>query len=135
MEIFQIILLLIAFNLILCGYEQYENHFSIFFNRERMIKKEDNFGDEIIYKLLFNNIYTSIKFGNNQKHLNIFLTFNNSNIKLTLPFAQKKELIVKDKFIFPRANKELNLYYYKNNNEKIDNNSYIGLSLYDIEIN
>ena len=48
MEIFHIILYnLIAVNLILCGYEQYENHFSIFFNRERTTKKEDNFGDEI----------------------------------------------------------------------------------------
>ena len=137
MEIFHIILYnLIAFNLILCGYEQYENHFSIFFNRERTTKKEDNFGDEIIYKLLFNNIFTSIKLGNNQKHLNILLTFNNSNIKLTLPsFDQKKQLIEKDKFIFPRTNKELNLYYNINTNEKIDNNSYIGLSLYENDNN
>ena len=138
MKIDSYFLLLIAFNqLITCNYDVYYNQFSIFFNREiKKINREVYLGDEAINNLLYNNIYSAINIGNKTNPIKLFLCFNNSDINIKLPSKYKNSL-EKRKFIFPGTNKELNLSFLLSepNNEKEGNNSYLGLSLNNIDNN
>ena len=139
MKIISIVLALIVINnLILCNYNLYENQISIYFNKfsNRNNNKEQVFGDEIITNLFYNNIFSHIKFGTNKNDMFLYLTFNNSNIKIISPLPNTKGK-QKDIFAFPKEKKELNLNYLldKPDTAKNDNISYLGLSLYDNEKN
>ena len=138
MKIFSFAVTLIVINnLILCSYDLYENQISIYFkkspNRKNTAKE---FGDETINNLFYNNIFSHIKFGKNKKDVFLYLTYNNSNIKLisSLSNAKTKD---KDIFFLPRAKTEINLNYLSDNSDtsKNENKSYLGLSLYDNEQN
>lgn len=138
MKIFSFAVTLIVINnLILCSYDLYENQISIYFkkspNRKNTAKE---FGDETINNLFYNNIFSHIKFGKNKKDVFLYLTYNNSNIKLisSLSNAKTKD---KDIFFLQRAKTEINLNYLSDNSDtsKNENKSYLGLSLYDNEQN
>ena len=132
-------LLLISFYyLISCNYDLYENHFSIFFNQARNIKNEEqSFGDEKLNNLFYSNIYSGVKFGNNKEAIDLFLSFDNSEIKIISKPNNNTKPQEKEKFYFPKAKQELNLTFIlvETNKEKINNNSYLGLSLYDNDKN
>ena len=138
-KISRILLLISFYYLISCNYDLYENHFSIFFNKARNVKNEDqSFGDQQLNNLFYSNVYTGIKFGNNKKAINLFLSFDNSDIKI-IPKPNNISIKPqeKEKFYFPKAKQELNLTFILDqpNKEKINNNSYLGLSLYDNDKN
>ena len=132
-------LLLISFYyLISCNYDLYENHFSIFFNQARNIKNEEqSFGDEKLNNLFYSNIYSGVKFGNNKEAIDLFLSFDNSEIKIISKPNNSTKPQEKEKFYFPKAKQEINLTFIldETNKEKINNNSYLGLSLYDNDKN
>ena len=132
--------LIVINNLILCNYDLYENQISIYFNkspnRNNNNNKEQVFGDEIITNLFYNNIFSHIKFGTIKNDIYLYLTFNNSNIKIIspLPITKGKQ---KEIFHFIKQKKELNLSYILDKPEpsKQESISYLGLSLYDNENN
>ena len=141
MKLISIVLTLIVINnLILCNYDLYENQISIYFNkspnRNNNNNKEQVFGDEIITNLFYNNIFSHIKFGTIKNDIYLYLTFNNSNIKIIspLPITKGKQ---KEIFHFIKQKKELNLTYIldKPEQSKQESISYLGLSLYDNENN
>ena len=141
MKLISIVLTLIVINnLILCNYDLYENQISIYFNkspnRNNNNNKEQVFGDEIITNLFYNNIFSHIKFGTIKNDIYLYLTFNNSNIKIIspLPITKGKQ---KEIFHFIKQKKELNLTYILDKPEpsKQESISYLGLSLYDNEKN
>ena len=141
MKLISIVLTLIVINnLILCNYDLYENQISIYFNkspnRNNNNNKEQVFGDEIITNLFYNNIFSHIKFGTIKNDIYLYLTFNNSNIKIIspLPITKGKQ---KEIFHFIKQKKELNLTYILDKPEpsKQESISYLGLSLYDNENN
>ena len=132
MEINLLLLLLITINnLISCNYEVFNNQFSIYFKREyKKTINDKNFGDESVNNLLYNNIFSPVFVGNNKIPIFLFLSFNNSDIKLIQTSPNKKN-IETNTFIFPKSEKKLNLSFLLSNpnNEKENNNSYLGLSL------
>ena len=135
-----ILALIVINNLILCNYDLYENQISIYFNKSpnRNKDKDHVFGDEIITNLFYNFIFSHIKFGKSKNDIILYLTFNNSNIKIVSSLPSTKETEKhKDMFIFPKEKKELNLYYLleKPDISKKENISYLGLSLLDNEKN
>ena len=141
MKLISIVLTLIVINnLILCNYDLYENQISIYFNkspnRNNNNNKEQVFGDEIITNLFYNNIFSHIKFGTIKNDIYLYLTFNNSNIKIIspLPITKGKQ---KEIFHLIKQKKELNLSYILDKPEpsKQESISYLGLSLYDNENN
>ena len=127
-----IFLLLIALNhFILSDYEVYKNQFSIFFRREiKKINKEQNLGDEAINNLLYNKIYSQVNIGNNKIPTIIYLSFNNSDIKI-ISSSSIKNMEEKSLFTFPKSYQQLNLSYLSEepNNDQNKNFSYLGLSL------
>ena len=139
MKIVSIVLTLIVINnLILCDYDLYENQISIYFKKSRNLNynKEQSFGDEKITDLFYNNIFSPIKFGTNKNDIFLYLSFNNSHIKIISPLSNTKGK-QKGIFHFPKEKKELNLNYILDNSDtsKQKNMSYLGLSLYDNEKN
>ena len=134
MEINILLLLLITINnLISCNYEVFNNQFSIYFKREyKKIGTDKNFGDEAVNNLLYNNIYSPVIIENNKNPINLFLSFNNSDIKIILSTPNQKDTESNNTFIFPKSQQKLNLNYESlnpNNKEKEKNISYLGLSL------
>jgi hypothetical protein len=127
-----IFLLLIVLNhFILSDYEVYKNQFSIFFRREiKKINKEQNLGDEAINNLLYNKIYSQVNIGNNKIPTIIYLSFNNSDIKI-ISSSSIKNKEEKSLFTFPKSYQQLNLSYLSEvpNNDQNQNFSYLGLSL------
>ena len=126
-----LLLLIITNNLISCNYEVFNNQFSIYFKREyKKTINDKNFGDESVNNLLYNNIFSPVFVGNNKIPIFLFLSFNNSDIKIIQTSPNKKN-IETNTFIFPKSEKKLNLSFLLSNpnNEKENNNSYLGLSL------
>ena len=134
MEINILLLLLIAINnFVSCNYEVFNNQFSIYFKREyKKIGTDKNFGDEAVNNLLYNNIFSTVIIENNKNPINLFLSFNNSDIKIILSTPNQKDTESNNTFIFPKSQQKLNLNYESlnpNNKEKEKNISYLGLSL------
>ena len=134
MEINILLLLLIAINnFVSCNYEVFNNQFSIYFKREyKKIGTDKNFGDEAVNNLLYNNIFSPVIIENNKNPIYLFLSFNNSDIKIISPTPNQKDTESNNTFFFPKSQQKLNLNFESlnpNNKEKEKNNSYIGLSL------
>ena len=129
-----IFLLLIAINHLTLGdYEVYKNQFSIFFKRDiKKVNKEQKLGDEAINNLLYNNIYSKVNIGNNQILTNLYLSFNNSDLKI-ISFSSNKNKKKKSSFIFPKSYQQINLTYLPEepNTAQNKNFSYLGLSLFN----
>ena len=127
------LLLMTINNLISCNYEVFNNQFSIYFKREyKKIGTDKNFGDEAVNNLLYNNIFSPVIIENNKNPINLFLSFNNSDIKIILSTPNQKDTESNNTFIFPKSQQKLNLNYEslnQNNKEKEKNISYLGLSL------
>ena len=126
MEINILLLLLITINnFVSCNYEVYNNQFSIYFKREyKKIGTDKNFGDEAVNNLLYNNIYSPVIIENNKNPINLFLSFNNSDIKIILSTPNQKDTESNNTFIFPKSQQKLNLNYESlnpNNKEKEKN--------------
>ena len=100
MEINWLLLLLITINnLISCNYEVFNNQFSIYFKREyKKTINDKNFGDESVNNLLYNNIFSPVFVGNNKIPIFLFLSFNNSDIKLIQTSPNKKKY--RNKYIY-----------------------------------
>ena len=134
MEINILLLLLIAINnFVSCNYEVFNNQFSIYFKREyKKIGTDKNFGDEAVNNLLYNNIFSTVIIENNKNPINLFLSFNNSDIKIISPTPNQKDTESNNTFFFPKSQQKLNLNFESlnpNNKEKEKNISYLGLSL------
>ena len=129
-----IFLILIAINHLTSGdYEVYKNQFSIFFKRDiKKVNKEQKLGDEAINNLLYNNIYSKVNIGNNQILTNLYLSFNNSDIKI-ISSSSNKNKGEKSSFIFPKSYQQINLTYLPEepNTAQNKNFSYLGLSLFN----
>ena len=136
-----LILLITKIFLITCNYDVYKNHFSIFFNRAFNRKGlEQDFGDETTNHLVYNNIFSYINFANSE-NINLFLTFNASDIKIVstkyakLIESKNDKEIKKDIFKFPKTKIDLNLNFLLENSNNEESNSYLGLSYEDNENN
>ena len=134
MEINILLLLLIAINnFVSCNYEVFNNQFSIYFKREyKKIGTDKNFGDEAVNNLLYNNIFSPVIIENNKNPINLFLSFNNSDIKIISSTPNQKDTESNNTFFFPKSQQKLNLNFFPlnpNNKEKEKNISYLGLSL------
>jgi len=138
MKINLMFLLLITFNpLIICDYDVYKNQFSIFFKRDfKKSKGEKHLGDEAINNLFYNSIYSIIYINNDRNPLSLFLSFNNSDIKI-ISTPSKKFPEEKATFTFLKSYQRLNLSFLlmEPNNDPNTNNSLLGLSLHNNDKN
>ena len=140
-------LLLIQFFFITSNYNAYNNHFSIYFNKDfNILNIERELGDESINHLLYNNVFTSVRIGDSLKEILLSIFFNSSDIiinsdKYLDSITYNKEsikngtIIYKDKMEFTKDGKVLDLNFSINIKDINNSISFIGLGLKNINNN